>query len=256
MSDQLSNELAAFQHQADALADWLTDVDDYTAPSALDGWTLRELLGHVVLVRRGLVNRLRDVVDEPAAAPAEYVQRYRRDVEQIAASTLEAAASAPPAELIAELHDAATLLSAADGIAPRTVVHGGRGPITARDWITTRLVEIVVHCDDFARSLPEREPVALHRPALATATRTLAEILATQAPGRSVELRVPPFIAVQAIAGPRHTRGTPPNVVETDPLTWVRLATGRSSFSTEVRRGAVRASGTRADLSPYLPVLS
>jgi hypothetical protein len=84
----------------------------------------------------------------------------------------------------------------------------------------------------------------------------LAEILAAQAPGRSVELRIPPFIAVQAIPGPRHTRGTPPNVVETDPLTWLRLATGRSAFAAAAAAGTVRASGTRADLSPYLPVLS
>jgi hypothetical protein len=69
-------------------------------------------------------------------------------------------------------------------------------------------------------------------------------------------VRVPPFVAVQAIAGPRHTRGTPPNVVETDPLTWLRLASGRVSFATAVADGAVRASGTRADLSAYLPVLS
>jgi len=84
----------------------------------------------------------------------------------------------------------------------------------------------------------------------------LAEILAAQAPGRSVEVRVPPFVAVQAIDGPRHTRGTPPNVVETDPLTWLRLATGRLAFADAVATGTVRASGTRADLTRYLPVLS
>jgi hypothetical protein len=67
---------------------------------------------------------------------------------------------------------------------------------------------------------------------------------------------VPPFVAVQAIAGPRHTRGTPPNVVETDPVTWLRLATGRLAFNTAVRDGLARASGTRADLTPYLPVLA
>jgi hypothetical protein len=84
----------------------------------------------------------------------------------------------------------------------------------------------------------------------------LAEILAAQAPGRSVEVRVPPLVAVQAIDGPRHTRGTPPNVVETDPLTWLRLATGRLAFADAVATGTVRASGARADLTRYLPVLS
>jgi putative sterol carrier protein len=67
---------------------------------------------------------------------------------------------------------------------------------------------------------------------------------------------VPPFIAVQAVPGPRHTRGTPPNVVETDPVTWLRLATGRVSFTEAVAAGDVRASGNRADLTPYLPLLT
>ena len=67
---------------------------------------------------------------------------------------------------------------------------------------------------------------------------------------------VPPFVAVQAVAGPRHTRGTPPNVVETDPVTWLRLATGRLAFTDAVAAGAVRASGTRADLTDQLPLLS
>ena len=96
----------------------------------------------------------------------------------------------------------------------------------------------------------------MRRPALAAAVRSLAEFVAAQAPGRSVEVRVPPFVAVQAIPGPRHTRGTPPNVVETDPRTWLRLATGRIAFADAVASGAVRASGNRADLAPHLPVLS
>jgi hypothetical protein len=59
---------------------------------------------------------------------------------------------------------------------------------------------------------------------------------------------------VQAVAGPRHTRGTPPNVVETDPLTWFKLATGRLAWEEAVRTGTVRASGPRSDLSAYLPL--
>ena len=122
--------------------------------------------------------------------------------------------------------------------------------------MTTRVIELVVHCDDLSRSLPDREPVPLRRPALALAVRTLAELLPAQAPGRSVELRVPPFVAVQAIAGPRHTRGTPPNVVEVDPVAWLRLAAGRLGFAEAVATGRVRASGTRADLSAHLPLLN
>ena len=85
--------------------------------------------------------------------------------------------------------------------------------------------------------------------ALRSAARHLLVELEREAPGRSVEVRVVPVAAVQVVAGPRHTRGTPPNVVETDPLTWIRLATGRLGWAEAVRSGAVRASGARADLS-------
>ncbi|SFN43420.1 hypothetical protein SAMN05216207_101447 [Pseudonocardia ammonioxydans] len=82
----------------------------------------------------------------------------------------------------------------------------------------------------------------------------LAE-LARRAPGRSVEVRVPPFGAVQCIEGPRHTRGNPPNVVETDPRTWIALALGRLTWADAVASGAVRASGSRAgEVAALLPV--
>src|SRR5580704_2523372 len=83
----------------------------------------------------------------------------------------------------------------------------------------------------------------------------LLGLLAADAPGRAVEVRVPPYAAVQAVAGPRHTRGTPPNVVETDPVTWVSLALGRLSWAQAREAGRVSASGPRADISEYLPLL-
>ncbi|MFI2754141.1 sterol carrier family protein [Cellulomonas sp. P22] len=93
-------------------------------------------------------------------------------------------------------------------------------------------------------------PVAVRR----TAVRFTLEELADVAPGRSVEVRVPPDGAVQAIEGPRHTRGTPPNVVETDPQTWLALATGELGWDEAVASGAVSASGERADLTAWLPL--
>jgi hypothetical protein len=93
------------------------------------------------------------------------------------------------------------------------------------------------------------------RPELAKAVRLSLRTLASDVPGRSVEVRVPPFAAVQCVEGPRHTRGTPPNVVETDPRTWLELATGRLKWSAAVETGRVTASGTRADLSHWLPIL-
>ena len=81
-------------------------------------------------------------------------------------------------------------------------------------------------------------------------------VLETRAPGRSVEVRVPPFAAVQAIPGVRHTRGPPPAVVETDAETWLALATGRTTWAEAVDSGKVAASGERTDLAPYLPLTS
>jgi Bacterial SCP ortholog len=96
----------------------------------------------------------------------------------------------------------------------------------------------------------EQPPRAVLGAAVKTSTRWLAQ----QVPGRSVELRVPPHVAVQLVPGPRHTRGTPPNVVETDAATWLRLATGATTWASAVADGSVTASGNRADLSPYLPL--
>jgi len=93
-----------------------------------------------------------------------------------------------------------------------------------------------------------------HPDAVRVAVRYLLDALAAAAPGRAVEVRVPPYGAVQCISGPAHTRGTPPNVVETDPVTWLRLATGGLSWQEGIERGAIRASGPRADLSAHLPV--
>jgi hypothetical protein len=92
------------------------------------------------------------------------------------------------------------------------------------------------------------------RAVVGAAVKTSARWLAQHVPGRSVELRVPPHVAVQCIEGPRHTRGTPPNVIETDAATWLRLAAGQVAWSDAVAAGKVTASGNRADLSSYLPL--
>ncbi len=102
---------------------------------------------------------------------------------------------------------------------------------------------------DESRPAPDRE-------SLGTAVRLTARTLAEVAPGASVEVRIPPFVAVQCIAGPRHTRGTPPNVVETDPRTWLLLATGQLSFQRAKDTGALSLSGARAgEIQHCLPVI-
>lgn len=96
----------------------------------------------------------------------------------------------------------------------------------------------------------EAPPKAL----LKAAVRCSLAVLADRTPGHSLEVRVPPYGAVQVIEGPRHTRGTPPGVVETDPLTWLRLALGRADWEGAVDGHDVRASGVRSDLSEHLPL--
>jgi hypothetical protein len=93
------------------------------------------------------------------------------------------------------------------------------------------------------------------RPELAAAVRLSLRTLAADAPGKSVEVRVPPFAAVQCVEGLRHTRGTPPNVVETDPRTWLELAAGLLDWADAVESGRVTASGSRADLARWLPLV-
>jgi hypothetical protein len=92
------------------------------------------------------------------------------------------------------------------------------------------------------------------RDATATAVRYLLQMLSEKAEGNTVEVRVPPFGAVQAIEGPRHTRGTPPNVIEMDAPTWIALATGSLRWAEALNDGRIHASGQRADLTDYLPI--
>lgn len=247
-------ELRSYEAQCVLLADWLAALPSqlFATPSVLPGWDVRTLLGHIVGSKAGLAERIGTRAEGPAQPAALYVRAYAPAASDITAQTVAITGDQSPEELIAALRAPIAATPAGD----TAVVDGPRGPITALDFARTRLLDLVVHCDDFSRSLPDRDPVPLHRPALASTTRALAEILGAQAPGRSVEVRVPPFVAVQAIPGPRHTRGTPPNVVETDPLTWLRLATGRVAFAAAVAAGTVQASGLRADLTAHLPVLS
>jgi uncharacterized protein (TIGR03083 family) len=257
MSAKLADQIQAYAAQCRELAAWLEALpaERFAAESALPGWDVRTVVGHIVGSKDGLASWLRERSAGPATPIASYVQAYAPAAGEITEQTIAATGDSGPAELIARLREPIAV-DAADGAADGGVIAGPRGAITAGDFARTRVLDLVVHCDDLSRSLPDRDAVPLDRAALASTVRTLAEILAALAPGRSVEIRVPPFVAVQAIDGPRHTRGTPPNVVETDPVTWLRLATGRAAFADAVAQGEVRASGARADLTAYLPVLS
>ncbi|TQJ33894.1 sterol carrier family protein [Arthrobacter sp. SLBN-122] len=96
--------------------------------------------------------------------------------------------------------------------------------------------------------------VPLPRTVLATAVRYSLEEVTARAPGNSVEVRVPPFGVTQCVEGPRHRRGTPPNVIECDAATWLAMVTGQLGWAEAVGAGKVAASGLRADLSALLPL--
>ena len=98
------------------------------------------------------------------------------------------------------------------------------------------------------------DPDGADRATRGTAVRYTLDELGARAPGRSVEVRVPPFGAVQCVEGPKHTRGTPPNVVEADAETWLLLATGAQPWAQALAEGRLRVSGTRAHLDELLPL--
>ncbi|MEU9559878.1 maleylpyruvate isomerase family mycothiol-dependent enzyme [Streptomyces fumanus] len=224
-------------------------------PTRLGDWTVRELVAHFGMVFAA-PHRMLGMSEPPrpdghlaawplaiaAAAPA------------IADTARERAAQHP--DLDAHLAEMERQFAADLDAHPGTrLLDTGSGALPLADYLVTRTVELVVHTDDLNDAVPGLD-VPLDRQALAAATRLLADALAVKAPGGSTEVRVPPYAVVQCVEGPRHTRGTPPNVVETDPLTWVRLATGRLAWRDALAAAAVSASGERADLAGLLPVMA
>jgi hypothetical protein len=141
--------------------------------------------------------------------------------------------------------DPARLLAAVNAQRAALGRPGWPGPVTT-GALEAACVSAVLAAIDLGAD-PERDAARL-------AVIHLLGLLERKAPGRAVEVRVPPFAAVQAVAGPRHTRGTPPNVVETDAVSWILLATGRLPWAAAVADGRLRASGPRADISGLLPL--
>jgi uncharacterized protein (TIGR03083 family) len=239
---------------------YLRDAVRTLSPEQLDGptrlgeWRVRDLVAHTGMAL-GAVSRFLErpeptrqqvtVLDWPFATAADAAgieDASRRIAEDN--PDLDAHLAAVERRYTADLaeHPGTRLLAT------------GTGPMPLSDYLVTRTVELIVHTDDLNDAVPGLE-VPYERQALAACTRLLADALAAKAPGGSTEVRIPPYAVVQCIEGPRHTRGTPPNVVETDPLTWVRLATGRVTWAEAVDRAWVGASGERADLSGLLPLM-
>ncbi|QJT02624.1 maleylpyruvate isomerase family protein [Streptomyces asoensis] len=224
-------------------------------PTRLAGWTVRDLAAHVTMAVATVSRNLdRDEPPKAELTLLEWPFATAPRAADISDGTRDLAAAHPDLNaLFARTEErSAEALATAPGdrlLATRT------GAMTLADYLVTRTVELVVHTDDLNAAVPGLD-IPYDRQALAAATRLLADALAARAPGGATEVRIPPYAVVQCVEGPRHTRGTPPNVVETDPLTWIRLATGRVTWSDAVEEAKVAASGERADLTALLPLMS
>ncbi|MEU6448466.1 sterol carrier family protein [Streptomyces sp. NPDC046979] len=229
-------------------------AEQLASPTRLGDWTVRELVAHVGMALTA-VDRLLDE-PEPARQDGRLLDwpfAIAADADAIAGTARRLAAGHP--DLDAHLADVERRFTERLDTHPGSrLLPTSAGALPLADYVVTRTVELVVHTDDLTAAVPGLD-IPLDRQALAAATRLLADALAVKAPGASTEVRIPPYAVVQCVEGPRHTRGTPPNVVETDPLTWVRLATGRLTWKDAVAEAKLSASGERADLGELLPLL-
>ncbi|TLQ45019.1 maleylpyruvate isomerase family mycothiol-dependent enzyme [Streptomyces marianii] len=242
--------LAQFGHVRGAVGG-LT-AEQLALPTRLGDWTVRELAAHIAQ-SFGSVARALDH-PEPAKADVALPDWLLSTAGCACAVDGGTRVAAAAAEELPALYGrtAGEVESALAGVSGERLVQTGSGAMRLADHLVTRAVALVVHTDDLADATGLDLPY--ERQALAACVRLLADALAVKAPGGSVELRIPPYAVVQCVEGPRHTRGTPPNVVETDPLTWVRLATGREDWAAAWEAARVSASGERSDLSALLPV--
>jgi uncharacterized protein (TIGR03083 family) len=230
------------------------DGDQLALPTRLGDWTVRDLAAHITMAVETVSRNLeRDEPDKAELSLLDWPFATAARADDIDEDTRELARANPDLDALYDRTGrrlAERLAAAPDNrlLAART------GSMTLADYLVTRTVELVVHTDDLNAAVPGLD-IPHNRHALAACTRLLADALAVKAPGASTEVRVPPYAVVQCVAGPRHTRGTPPNVVETDPLTWIRLATGRKEWRTALADAEVSASGERADLGGLLPLM-
>ncbi|WNM36217.1 sterol carrier family protein [Streptomyces sp. Li-HN-5-11] len=224
-------------------------------PTRLGDWSVRDLVAHLGMALSAVDRALAQPTPAaPDATALDWPFATSANSSAIAAFTRRLAEDTP--DLDAYLAGIEERFTAHLDQQPGTrVLATTVGAMPLADYVVTRAVELVVHTDDLNAAVPGLD-IPYDRQALAACTRLLADALAVKAPGGSTEVRVPPYAVVQCVEGPRHTRGTPPNVVETDPLTWIRLATGRLAWKDAVADARVRASGERADLEALLPLMA
>lgn len=238
--DAFDKVLNALDAQWDRLVIAFADLDP-AAPTRVADWTVRDVEGHLTSTTLSLASA---IDREPPRGRAASIERWA-SVAPTIARDIDAAARHTEPDLWPAVQ---AVRERVRGQRPNRLLTQGTGTHTVHDACRFRVVEAVVHGLDVG---VEPDPIAER-----TAVRSLVEVLTARAPGGSVELRIPPYVAVQVVEGPRHTRGTPPNTVETSGRTWLDLATGRTTWAEAVARGDVRTRGDRADLSAWLPLLT
>ncbi|MGL4831236.1 MAG: sterol carrier family protein [Propionibacteriaceae bacterium] len=239
-AQRLAHAIDTYRGLAEQLHAWLGQVTMVLPPADV------ELLEHTLL----LATELTRPTSQRPVELARYLQTQATRINHYEALTSESAATlcGEALTVILPLLEQPELpcVVDVDGLALRLL-----------DLMRLRLVELTALVDSLNQGLHDDPALSLPPAALAETSRTCAEILAQRYPGQAIEVRVPPYAAVQLSdgTGPTHTRGTPPSVVETSPQTFIRLAAGRLHFHDAVAQGAVTASGAHCDLSTMFPLL-
>lgn len=249
--DALAGARAQFALLAETVAA-LPD-DAFAKPTRLEGWNVAALVAHIARNAVTVAGRIeRGTTDKPERDVLDYLSGMRELATEAGTRAAELGAAKKPAELREDVAVGAAALEAVDS--PFTLtIPGYNGTLSLGDFLVTRCVEGVVHGLDLrhATGVPDKQDPT----ALKVAIRILAALVERAVPGKAVEVRVPGHVAFQCISGPKHTRGTPGNVVECDPLAFVEVASGRCTWDAAVAHGSIRGSGGRADLSEWLPVI-
>lgn len=257
-ADRTARALATTVAAARRIDDWLAaTAPDPEADSVLPGWDMTTLVAHLGVGLRVASRTLGQGSRTGLLSVGRYLAAYGPAAGEVADRDRALAVSLGWDGVRREYTSAIAELASLDPAAVPAKVAGPRGTLRPADFLATRAVELVVHADDLHRSVTGSSPIGFARAELTLALRSLTQALGDNHPGHTIEVRVPPYAAVQCGVpgdGPTHTRGTPPNVVETDATTFLRLATGRLGWADAVADRRVRASGHRADLSALLPL--
>ncbi|HWL35977.1 MAG TPA: sterol carrier family protein [Frankiaceae bacterium] len=227
----------------------------FALPTRLGTWTVAELVAHLASTLDAVPRALaKPAPAEPEADMLTYLGAMRAVSDAVAQRAVDNAAGVAPADLRARVAAAVTATEEAlDGADPARLVLVRLGAVPLGDFLVTRCVEGVVHGLDLAAATGTPWPP--DPTALKVVVRAFAALLEQVAPGRALEVRVPGHVAVQCLGGPRHTRGTPPNLAEADPVAFVEVSAGRLSWVNAIARGQIRASGKRSDLTEHLPLI-